>query len=67
MIYLVLFMLWEISLVLAFVGGRMTKSKKKPAAVSKPPTEEEKRQADKLQKELENFMRYDGTEQDAVE
>ncbi len=67
MVYVILIMLWEISLILAFFCGFKWKGRKRPSTIPKEPTEEEKRQADKLQKELENFMSYDGTEQDAVE
>ncbi len=66
MICLLVVMIWEISLVLAFVAGSRFKGKKRPAAESKSLTEEEKRAFGRMLKEQENFMNYDGTPQDAI-
>lgn len=58
-------MLWEMSLILAFMLGRRSRSKKKVAARPEP-SEKELMEAKKAQRELENFMSYNGTEQEAI-
>ena len=65
MIMLVLLILWEISLVLARVGGFFIGRSKKRNQKPKP-TETQITQNKRLQKELENFYRYDGTPQDVI-
>lgn len=58
-------MLWELSLIFAFELGRRARCKKRTAVKPQPSDKEliEKRRA---QKELENFMSYDGREQEAI-
>ena len=65
MIMLVLLILWEISLVLALVGGFFIGRSKKRNQKSKS-TETQITQNKRVQKELENFYRYDGTPQEVI-
>lgn len=58
-------MLWEMSLIGAFMLGRRVRCKKR-AAVRLQPSEKELMEAKKAQRELENFMSYNGTEQEAI-
>lgn len=62
----IVIMLWEISLVLAFLAGFTYKGKKRPAKTEKTLTKEERRHLERVQKEWENFMAYDGTEQRVI-
>ena len=58
-------MLWETSLIGAFMLGRRVRCKKR--AVTRPePSEKELIEKKRAQKELENFMSYDGREQEAI-
>ena len=59
-------MLWEISLALSFIFGFYFKNKSKGQIKEKAVTEEEKKHLKRVQKEQENFMTYDGTEQKAI-
>jgi hypothetical protein len=63
MFYLFLFTIWEICLIGAFVGGYAFGNKRKKKAEPRPLTTEEKRKAERRQKEDENFLTYNGTEQ----
>ena len=58
-------MLWEMSLILAFMLGRRARLKKKVPARPEP-SKQELMEAKKAQRELENFMSYNGTEQEAI-
>lgn len=58
-------MLWELSLIFAFELGRRVRYKKR-AAVRLQPSEKELIEKKRAQKELENFMSYDGREQEAI-
>ena len=58
-------MLWELSLIFAFELGRRVRCKKR-AAVRLQPSEKELIEKKRAQKELENFMSYDGREQEAI-
>ena len=62
---LILFILWEISLILAALGGFWLGRRKKRVSKQKP-TETEIKANQKQQKEIENFYRYDGTPQDVI-
>jgi hypothetical protein len=64
--YVLLVMIWEVSLVLAALGGFLYKNKKRPTPQEKPTTDEEKRAFCRMQKEQDNFMTYDGTPQEAI-
>ena len=66
MLYLILAMLWEISLILAFVGGYLCKHRVKRNRNEKPLTDELQRHYRRAQKEAENFATYDGTPQDVI-
>lgn len=63
--FILIIMLWEISLAGAFILGGMCK-KKKPQANATKMTKEEQKAFNRMQKEQENFMNYDGTPQDAI-
>lgn len=61
--------LWELSLVGAFLLGVIfnPKIKKNKTTVKKGDiSEENKKNIKRMQKELENFMTYDGTPQEAI-
>ena len=58
-------MLWEISLVLAFIAGTKRKTKRATKANTTVNKKTEKT-ISRIQKEQENFMSYDGTPQDAI-
>ena len=58
-------MLWEISLAGAFFAGKRCK-KKKPQGNIPEITEKERKAFERMQKEQENFMNYNGTPQDAI-
>lgn len=64
--YLFLFTLWEICLAGAFVGGYILGKKNKGATPRPKISEEEQRQSEKRQKELENFMTYNGMPQNDI-
>ena len=64
---IIVIMMWEVSLVLAFWAGFTYKAKKKPAKTEKTLTDEEKRRLERVQREQENFMTYDGTPQQAID
>ena len=64
MFYLFLFTIWEICLVGAFVGGYALGNKRKKKAEPRPLTVEERRKEERRKKEDENFLTYDGTEQE---
>ena len=66
MTVILIVMLWEISLVLAFTGGFLCRKRKRPIAQDTPLTEEEKKVFRRIKKEQENFMTYDGTPQNAI-
>lgn len=67
-VIIVLFLIvWVVTVAIAFVGGLLYKGRKKPPAEPKKPTEAEIRKAKRMQKEVENFMTYDGTEQEAID
>ncbi len=59
-------MIWEVSLVFAFLGGFALKNKKRPTPQEKPLTKEEMKVFRRAQKEQDNFMTYDGTPQDVI-
>ena len=62
-------MLWELSLVGVFLLGMIfnPKIKKNKTTVKKGDiSEENKKNIKRMQKELENFMTYDGTPQEAI-
>ncbi len=61
----ILIMLWELSLLGAFIVGRICK-KKKPQGNTAEIAEKEQKAFSRMQKEQENFMSYDGTPQDAI-
>lgn len=66
MIYLLIAMIWEISLILAFVGGILCKRRMKRNPKETALTEEMQRHYNRVQKEAENFATYDGTPQDVI-
>ena len=61
---LILLVLWEISLILALVGGFFIGRSKKHNP--KPKQTETEKTNKRVQKELENFYRYDGTPQEVI-
>lgn len=65
-LYLILTILWLISLVVSFVGGFYLCRIKKRTTKPKKPTKAEINEMEQLRKEYENFMSYDGTEQNAI-
>ena len=66
MIYILLIMIWEISLIFVFAGGFLLGGKKKCRVDKKSITAQDLKDFNKRQKEQENFMAYDGTPQDAI-
>ena len=64
---IIVIMMWEISLALAFFAGFTYKGKKRPTKNEKPLTEQEKRHLERVQREQENFMTYDGTPQPDID
>lgn len=67
MFIVLFFMVLSILVALAFTAGFFFKGKKKPISEPKKPTEEDIRKAKRMQKEVENFMAYNGTPQDAID
>lgn len=66
--FIVLFLMISSAIcVLSFLAGFIYKGKKKPISEHKKPTEEDIRKAKRMQKEVENFMAYNGTPQDAID
>ena len=63
---LIVIMLWELSMFVAFVAGTKYKGKKKPAATVQNNTADNDKALKRMQKEYENFMAYDGTPQNAI-
>lgn len=63
---LIVIMLWELSLIAAFMFGRKFKPKKKAQASETNISIEEQKALNRLRKEQENFMTYDGTPQDVI-
>lgn len=62
-------MLWELSLVGAFLLGVIFNpkiKKNKTTVKTSSISEENKKNIKRMQKELENFMTYDGTPQEAI-
>lgn len=66
MIAVLIVMVWQISLVLAFFVGRHYRVKPRYAKEEMPLTEEDARQIERERREQENFMKYDGTPQDVI-
>ena len=62
----ILIMLWELSLVGAFLSGKKYGNKKKAPKVKATASEESKKSIERIKKEYANFMNYDGSEQDAI-
>lgn len=64
---LILITLWLIACAVCFAIGFFVGLRKRPKQISKPPpeplTEEQERKIKKMEKEIENFWAYDGTEQ----
>lgn len=58
-------MIWEMSLALAFIAGQKVKFKRPKRAEAQMSKEAEKSLL-RIQKEQENFMTYDGTPQEAI-
>ena len=58
-------MIWELSLVFAFWLGTKFK-KRKSVSPEREITEKERKALDRIQKEQQNFMTYDGTPQEAI-
>lgn len=66
-VFLILFfMVWAVTLALAFVGGVLYKNKKRKLTEPQKPTEMDIRKAKRMQKEVENFMTYSGIPQEAI-
>lgn len=65
-IFLILVIVWALSVVAAFLVGFHSKGKEKTPPTPKEPTQAEKKEIEKIRKEYENFMAYDGTPQDAI-
>ena len=65
-IILLFFMIWIMTLALAFIGGFLYKGRTKPKFRTKKPTEADIRKAKRMQKEVENFMNYNGIPQEAI-
>lgn len=66
-VIIVLFLIvWIVTVALAFVGGFLYKGKKKHLTEPKKPTEADIRKAKRMQKEVENFMTYNGIPQEAI-
>ena len=61
----ILIMLWELSLVVAFICGQKHTKKKQPK-VKATASEESKKSIERIKKEYANFMNYDGSEQEAI-
>lgn len=66
MIAVLIVMVWQISLVLAFFVGRHYKAKPRYDKEEMRLTEEDARQIERERREQENFMKYDGTPQDVI-
>ena len=63
----ILIMLWELSLVAAFLLGKNHKGKaRKVSATEDTVNDENNKSLARIQKEYENFMTYDGTPQNAI-
>ena len=61
----IVIMLWELSLVAAFICGQKHPKKKQPK-VNATASEESKKSIERIKKEYANFMNYDGSEQEAI-
>lgn len=66
MIYAIITIVWVLSVVFAFVLGYWSNGKEKRLPEAKEPTSEDLKAIEKMRKEYENFMAYDGTPQNAI-
>ena len=62
---ILIIMIWELSLAFAFWLGTKFK-KRKNVNPEREITEKERKALDRIQKEQQNFMTYDGTPQEAI-
>jgi hypothetical protein len=65
-LYTILTILWVLSVVGAFVLGFWSKGKERTPLEAKPLTEGERKALDKMNKEYDNFLSYNGTPQNAI-
>lgn len=65
-IFLIMVIVWVLSVVAAFLLGFYSKSKEKTPPTPKELTQAEIKEIEKIRKEYENFMAYNGTPQDAI-
>lgn len=63
---LIVIMLWELSMFVAFVAGTKYKGRKKQTAAEKKESADNEKAIKRMRKEYQNFMEYDGTPQDAI-
>lgn len=65
-LYAILTISWVLSVVIAFVLGYWSRGKGNTPLETKPLTEDEKKALEKMNKEYDNFLSYNGTPQNAI-